>query len=97
MVFCLTNRDASPSRYTIDPGEHYGAMRFAEACGWDIVGAWHSHPNGDAVLSSVDRAESPGGDWITVVVGNGPLTGPPIRAYRTDGPAVSELAIHRSA
>jgi hypothetical protein len=30
MVFCLSNRDASPTRYTIDPGEHYGAMRFAE-------------------------------------------------------------------
>ncbi len=97
MVFCLSNRDASPTRYTIDPHEHYGAMRFAEACGWDIVGAWHSHPNGDAVLSNVDVAESPGGEWITVVVGNGRLTGSPIRAYRTDGPAVTELAIHRSA
>ncbi len=96
MVFCLSNRDASPSRYTIDPHEHYGAMRYAESRGWDIVGAWHSHPNGDAVLSSIDLAESPGGDWITVVVGNGQLSGPPIRAYRTDGPAVSELAIYRS-
>lgn len=97
MVFCLSNRDASPTRYTIDPGEHYGAMRYAEGRGWDIVGAWHSHPEGDAVLSNVDLSQSPGGDWITVVVGNGSLSGPPIRAYRTDGPAVTELAIDRSA
>ena len=97
MVFCLSNRAASPTRYTIDPVEHYGAMRYAEACGRGIVGAWHSHPAGDAVLSNVDLAESPGGDWITVVVGNGPLSGPPIRAYRTEGPAIFELAIRRSA
>ncbi|MFC2177104.1 Mov34/MPN/PAD-1 family protein [Actinomycetota bacterium] len=97
MVFCLSNRDASATRYTIDPREHYGAMRYAEGRGWDIVGAWHSHPEGDAVLSNVDLAQSPGGDWITVVVGNGPLSGPPIRAYRTDGAAVFELAVYESA
>ena len=97
MVFCLSNRDESPTRYTIDPREHYGAMRYAEKWGWDILGAWHSHPEGDAVLSAVDLSESPGGDWITVVVGGGPLSGPPIRAYRTDGAAIFELAIFDSA
>ncbi len=97
MVFCLSNRDASPIRYTIDPREHYGAMRHAESRGWEIVGAWHSHPNGDAVLSKTDLELSPGGDWITVVVGGGLLSAPPIRAYRTDGPSVSELAVFGSA
>jgi len=97
MVFCLSNRDASPTRYTIDPREHYGAMLYAERCGWEILGAWHSHPEGDAVLSPVDLAQSPGGDWITLVLGYGPLSGPPIRAYRTDGSAVFELEVLRSA
>lgn len=97
MVFCLSNRDASPIRYTIDPHEHYGAMRYAESRGWNIVGAWHSHPTGDAVLSNTDLELSPGGEWITVVVGGGSLSGPPIRAYRTDGPSAIELAISGSA
>jgi proteasome lid subunit RPN8/RPN11 len=97
MVFCLSNRDASPNRYTIDPREHYGAMRYAEGRGWDILGAWHSHPQGDAALSNVDLSLSPGGDWVTVVVGDDLRAGPPIRAYRTDGPVVSELVIFESA
>lgn len=93
LVFCLTNRLASPHRYTIDPREHYGASRYAERCGLDIVGAWHSHPNGDATLSATDVAESPGGSWITVVVGNHTKRGEAIRAYRTDGEAAVELEV----
>lgn len=81
MVFCLTNRLASATRYTIDPKEYFGAVRHAERFGADIVGAWHSHPGGSAQLSETDIATSPGGSWITMVVG---ATGS-IGAFRTEG------------
>ena len=93
MVFCLNNRVASPTRYTIDPREYFGAMRFAERCGWEIIGAWHSHPDGDAVLSLTDIELAPGGAWITAVVGSDELGSRPIRAYRTAGSRVAELAV----
>jgi proteasome lid subunit RPN8/RPN11 len=89
LVFCLTNRLHSPSRYTIDPREHFGAMRYAERQGLAIVGAWHSHPAGDATLSGTDIASSPGGSWITMVVGNSASPDAAVRAFRTeDGRAI---------
>lgn len=93
MVFCLSNRAASPLRYVIDPREHYGAMRYAERAGWAIVGAWHSHPNGDAMPSQTDVVESAGGSWITMIVGAA-ANGSNVRAYRTDENSVKELAMY---
>lgn len=93
MVFCLSNRLASPTRYTIDPGEHYGAARFAEQCGLSILGAWHSHPNGDAAISPTDVAESPGGEWITLIVGNYAKATEAVRAFRTDDGNPIELEV----
>lgn len=89
LVFCLTNRAASANRYTIDPREHYGAAGFAERCGLEIVGAWHSHPSGTAELSPTDVVSSPGGEWLTVVIG----ANEDIRAYRADRGGVVEVAV----
>ncbi len=93
MVFCLTNRLHSRTRYVIDPHEHYGAAKFAERCGLSIVGAWHSHPNGDASISPRDVAESPGGNWITVVIGNHGKRSQAVRAFLADEGAVTELEV----
>lgn len=93
MVFCLSNRAASPTRYVIDPREHFGAMRYAERAGWEIVGAWHSHPDGDAIPSRTDVEQSPGGSWITMI-GASMAGSTSIRAYRTDGIEVRELAVY---
>ncbi len=93
MVFCLTNRLASSTRYTIDPREHYGAARLAERYGLSILGAWHSHPNGDATISPTDIAESPGGSWITLITGRFGKSSEAIRAYRTEGNSPIELEV----
>lgn len=93
LVFCLTNRAASPNRYKVDPREHYGAMRYAERQEMEIIGAWHSHPNGPAEPSATDVAEAPGGDWVTVVVGDRARPGEAVRAFITDGDAVTELTL----
>lgn len=93
MVFCLTNRLDSRTRYTIDPREHYGAAQFAEQCGMEILGAWHSHPNGDATISPTDIAESPGGDWVTLIVGNFGKPSEAVRGFRTDDGYPRELEL----
>ena len=35
------NLDASPRRYTVDPVDHFAALRAARAEGLAVVGAWH--------------------------------------------------------
>lgn len=53
------NSAASPrTRYTINPEDHFAAIRAARAAGLEVVGAYHSHPVSDAVPSATDRAEA---------------------------------------
>lgn len=67
-VYCTGNDDASPSSYSIPPQEHYEAVMDAESKGWEIRGAFHSHPRGPARMSNTDleRALTPG--WLYLVV-----------------------------
>ena len=45
-VYPLTNSNPSPTSFTIDPTEHFHSWRHATANGWDLIGAFHSHPDG---------------------------------------------------
>lgn len=93
-VHLLDNIDPSPVSYTIDPVGHFQALTAAEAEGWDLIGAFHSHVSSPAYPSptDVERAAEP--EWIWLVVG--PMTGvPEIRAYHIQEGAViaQELSI----
>ena len=63
-----TNTAAQPcTRYTIDPADHFAAIRRARREGLEVVGAYHSHPGTPAVPSATDRAEAfP--DFLFVIV-----------------------------
>jgi proteasome lid subunit RPN8/RPN11 len=67
-VYPLTNSQASPIAFTIAPAEHFGALRHAEANGWDLIGAFHSHPAGPSHLSTTDLALAGEPDWVYLVV-----------------------------
>lgn len=93
MVYPLTNADRSPVSFTVDPCEHFGAIRHAERRGWEIAGSFHSHPHGPPRLSATDVARATGGGgWIHVVLG---MSGEEVetRAYRVDGVSVSEVSL----
>jgi proteasome lid subunit RPN8/RPN11 len=69
MVYCLTNVEHSATSYTIDPTEHFRALRHAESSGWDLVGAFHSHPRSPAFPSATDVRLAAEPDWIYFIVG----------------------------
>jgi proteasome lid subunit RPN8/RPN11 len=53
------NTAAQPcTHYTIDPVDHFAAVRQARHDGLDVVGAYHSHPATAPVPSATDRAEA---------------------------------------
>lgn len=81
-VYPTANDDSSPVSYTIPPQEHYDAVIDAESNGWEIRGAFHSHPDGPARMSETDleRALRPG--WLYLVVGLGE---PPEMSIWSDG------------
>jgi len=50
------NVAADPSRFEIDPEEHIRVLRAARGNAAQIIGCYHSHPNGEAYPSPRDRA-----------------------------------------
>lgn len=66
------NADRSPTRYTIEPADHFAALRAARGDGLDVIGAWHSHPAGTPVPSPTDRAEA-APDFLYLIVGLAPV------------------------
>ena len=74
------NLEASPTRYLIDPEDHFAAIRTARAQGLEVVGAYHSHPSSAPVPSPSDLAEADSGaDFLYVIVS---LVNDEVRAYR---------------
>lgn len=62
------NLRASPDRYLIDPADHCAALRVARAAGFEVVGAYHSHPDGTLRPSAVDCREATYPEFIYAIV-----------------------------
>ena len=60
------NRLASPTRYEIDPEDHFAAIRLARGAGLEVIGAFHSHPASPAVPSATDLAEAFAGFLVVI-------------------------------
>ena len=63
------NLDARPTRFLIDPRDHFTAMRTARAAGQRVIGAYHSHVSGDPAPSETDISEATGEvEFLYVIV-----------------------------
>jgi proteasome lid subunit RPN8/RPN11 len=68
MAYCLSNAERSPVAYTLEPGEHFRALRHAEARGWHLAGVFHSHTHSPAYPSCTDVARALEPDWLYLLV-----------------------------
>lgn len=95
MVYPTTNADRSAASFTVDPSEHFSALRHAEGRGWQVAGSFHSHPTGPARPSRTDVERAVGGAWLHMIVGMEAGSVRDIRAFRIrEGTVVEEpLAI----
>jgi proteasome lid subunit RPN8/RPN11 len=74
------NLEHGTTRYTIDPKDHFNAIRAARVDGLDVVGAYHSHPLSAASPSPTDIAEAnSGADFVYVIVS---VVSADVRAFR---------------
>lgn len=92
-VCCLSNTDGSMHRFTIDPAEHHGVLRFGERNGWTIAAAFHSHPRSMAYPSETDRTGGADPEWIHFIVGPVTSRGGALRAFRYESAEVHELSV----
>ena len=87
-AYPLTNANASPMSFTVDPHEHFGAMRHAESQGWEITGVFHSHPAGEAMPSVTDVAMAWDPDWVHLIVGSDEIA-----AFRIRGGEIEPVGL----
>ena len=57
-VYSGANAELSPTRYRMDPQEQLLAMDAIELAGEDLLGIFHSHPEGQAFPSATDVAQA---------------------------------------
>jgi proteasome lid subunit RPN8/RPN11 len=93
MAYPLTNVLRSRTNYTIDPREHFRALKHAERQGWDIVGVFHSHPHSEAFPSPTDVRLAPEPDWLYVLVGMEQIDRPDVRGFHIRQGLINEIPI----
>ena len=79
------NTKRSRTKFQVEPADHFAAVRRARAAGFEIVGAYHSHPSGPSGPSETDRARltDPTMFHVIISLAHGTRT---VRAFRlTDG------------
>jgi proteasome lid subunit RPN8/RPN11 len=81
MAYCLSNADRSPATYTLEPQEHFRALRNAEARGWHLAGVFHSHTQSPAYPSPTDVARALEPDWLYVLVSLEDADAPAVRGF----------------
>lgn len=93
----LLNRAADRRAFFADPYEQFEAERSFARDGLEVVGLYHSHPDGGAVPSDADReffAEWECAQVIVVPRGRGRHTEPEVRAYRWADKQLGEISIY---
>ena len=60
--------------FEIDPASLIAAHKAAREGGPQVLGYWHSHPNGLAAPSDVDRAHASGEGRVWAIVANGAIS-----------------------
>jgi [CysO sulfur-carrier protein]-S-L-cysteine hydrolase len=71
----------SATRFQVEPADHFAAIRRARSTGREVIGAYHSHPNGPSYPSDTDRARltDPSMFHVIVSLAHGTRT---VRAFR---------------
>jgi [CysO sulfur-carrier protein]-S-L-cysteine hydrolase len=88
--YAVANVRNSRTRFAVDPAGHFAAIKKARAAGLIVVGAYHSHPESEAVPSETDVHEANDPEFVHLIVSlNGPR--PEAKAYRIGNGAVEPL------
>lgn len=85
------NAAATPrTAYEIPPERLHAVLTDVEAAGEDVLGFYHSHPDGPAEPSATDRATATWAGHLYLIVVPGSET---VRAWRWTGERFDEVAV----
>jgi len=81
-LYRARNAEGSPVRFRIEPHDQLRIMREIEENGWEILGIYHSHPNGPDHPSATDVAQAFYPEAIYFIVSLRNPGQPQVRAFR---------------
>lgn len=86
------NAKQSRTKFQVEPADHFAAIRRARAAGFQVIGAYHSHPSGPSGPSETDRARLTDPTMVHIIVSlaHGTRT---VRAFRLAGGNFSPLEL----
>ncbi len=90
----VTNAEASPFRYNMDPREFYTIYKESEERSWEMWGFYHSHTHTQAFPSQTDRNLAAWQDSYYLIVSLENEAAPIIRAFSITDEDVEEHEIH---
>ena len=83
-VFPMTNVDASPVTYRLDPKEQLRVWDELDEKGWDLWAIYHSHTHSEAYPSETDRRQAFYPDSLYMVLSLSDRENPVLRAFRIE-------------
>jgi proteasome lid subunit RPN8/RPN11 len=86
------NLAREPNRFEIDPALQFALMRALRGTDRDIIGCYHSHPNGRAEPSPHDLAEADEAEFIWLIAAISAET-VSLEAHVFDGHAFQKVAL----
>lgn len=86
------NARGGTTQYLVHPDDHFAAIRQARAEALEVVGAYHSHPNGRPEPSPTDLEEAADPALVHLIASLQP-DGTPIRAFRLVPGTFREVAL----
>lgn len=91
--FELTNIDAAPDHYTMDPKEQFDAIRRIREKGLQVAAVYHTHPETPARPSVEDIRLAHDPDMVYVIVSL--MAGvAPVQAYKINKGEVTVVPLH---
>ena len=90
----LTNVDASPEHFSLDPKEQFAVVKEIRPNGWDVLAVYHSHPATPARMSPEDLrlALAPGMQYVIVSLADSEK--PQVKSFIVrEGQPVEELVM----
>lgn len=90
----MTNVDASPEHFSLDPKEHFAVIKDIRPQGWDTLSVYHSHPATPARMSQEDLRLAFAPEIRYVIVSLVDKDQPQVKCFTVrDGQAVEEAVI----
>jgi proteasome lid subunit RPN8/RPN11 len=88
--FAMSNQDASPVSYRLDPKEQLTVFDEIDDEGWDLLGIFHTHTHSEAYPSETDQKQAFYPDALYLLMSLSDRTAPVLRGFRIVDGTVSE-------